>query len=237
MGGTNGRGGAGGTGTGGTSGTGTGGTSGAGTGGASGTGATGGTSGTSGSAGQDAGADASDSAVDAIADAATDSSTCTIGEVTSEATASNLSLFGTPVYFNNGNSLPAGTYRITYVDGCMKYGGGQGWTVNAYAGGCCSWWLIGESTSEKKLVPPGTIGYAVGSGAYASFTDCEAASRQTPAQEFAHTGGRLGVWLQDSPYTDNLAGENGRNPRWRLVRLGACVDGGMDAGVPDASID
>jgi hypothetical protein len=224
SGGASGRGGAsgsGGIGSGGTNGTGSGGTNGTGSGGTNGTGATSGTGGTGGSAGQDAGPDASDAGSDAIADAAADSATCTIGEVSSEATASNLSLFGTPVYFNDGNPLPAGTYRITYVDGCMKYGGGQGWTVNAYgAGGCCNWWLIGESTSDRKLVPPGTIGYAVGSGAYANFTDCETASRGTPSQEFEHTGGRLGVWLQDSPYTDNLAGENGRQPTLEAGAVG-----------------
>jgi hypothetical protein len=222
--------GAGGTnGSGGTSGTG--GTNG--TGGTSGAGGTNGTGGTSGAGGQDAGADA-DAAPDVITDAAPDSSTCTIGEASSEATANDLSLFGTPVYFNGGNPLPAGTYRMTYVDGCMKYGGGQGWTVNAYGEtGCCKWWLIGESTADRKLVPPGTIGYAAGSGAFASFADCENESRATAPLEFVHSGGRLGIWLQDSPYTDNLAGEDGRNPRWRLVRLGECVDGGTS----DAAIE
>jgi hypothetical protein len=36
---------------------------------------------------------------------------------------------------------------------------------------------------------------------------------------FTHTGGVLGIWLQDSPYTDNTAGENDRNPSWRLDGL------------------
>jgi len=34
--------------------------------------------------------------------------------------------------------------------------------------------------------------------------------------------------LQDSHYTDNTAGENDRNPAWRLERLD-CSDGGVDA--------
>ena len=31
--------------------------------------------------------------------------------------------------------LPAGRYRVEYVDGCLKYSGSQGWSLNAYADG------------------------------------------------------------------------------------------------------
>jgi hypothetical protein len=161
------------------------------------------------------GAQASDSADDVAA-------SCSFGEATSEASTSNLSLFGTPVFFNGGASVPAGEYLVNYVDGCVKYGGGQGWTVNAYDGGCCSWWVIGETTADKKVVPPGTIGYAVGSGAYAKFEDCVEASKKAPPKSITHTGGKLGIWLQDSPYSDNLSGEGGRNPKWRLSSVGPC---------------
>jgi len=183
---------------------------------------TGGASGAAGGGGQDASADADDDGGDA-GDAGP---TCTVGEVQSDATASNLSLFGTPVYFDNGNPIPAGTYEMQYIDGCMKYGGGQGWTVNAYDGGCCSWWLVGATTTDKKIVPPGTIGYAPGAGAFAAFEDCVTASKLKPPKVFNHSGGPLGIWLQDVPYSDNLAGVDGRNPKWRLTRLGECVDGG-----------
>jgi hypothetical protein len=147
---------------------------------------------------------------------------CSFGEVTSEATADDLSLFGTPVYFNGGTSLPAGTYVVSYVDGCMKYSAGQGWTVNAYADGSDGWWLIGASTDDKKLVLPGNIGFQVGAGGFAMFEDCVAASTAARPETFEHAGGQLGIWLQDSPYTDNLAGEGGRNPKWSLVRIGEC---------------
>ena len=179
----------------------------------------------------------SDLAGDAPADGSADSQAdegggdagagCSLGEATSEASATNLSLFGTPVFFNGGASIPAGKYVISYVDGCMKYGSGQGWTVNAYNGGCCSWWRIGESVSEQKAVLPGTIGYAAGQGAFANFEDCVTASRQAPAQVFDHPGGKIGVWLKDSPYSDNAAGEMGRNPKWRLS-YATCT--GVDAG-------
>jgi hypothetical protein len=157
--------------------------------------------------------------------------TCTVGQAASEATTSQLNLFGTAVYFHDGNPLPAGTYTISYVDGCMKYGAGQGWTVNAYAeGGCCGWWVIGDTTSDHKLQPPGTIGYAVGSGAFESFEDCVTASKQAAARTFTHAGGKLGVWLEDSPYTDNAAGEGGRNPTWKLELMGDCADAGLVVG-------
>jgi hypothetical protein len=174
---------------------------------------------------------ASDTGSDvAVTDAGSEAAVCSVGQATSDATADNLSLFGTPVYFNNGNPLPAGTYQVQYVDGCIKYAGDQGWTVNAFdTGGCCNWQVVGETTSDQKTILPGTIGYAAGSGAFANFEDCVTASKAVPVKQFEHAGGKLGIWLKDSNYIDNLAGEAGRNPKWQLVRLGACVDGGGDA--------
>ncbi|MBK8172290.1 MAG: hypothetical protein IPK60_18360 [Sandaracinaceae bacterium] len=142
---------------------------------------------------------------------------CGIGEVSSTATSGDLDLFGTPAYFNDGAPLPVGRYRVRYVDGCMMYGSGQGWTVNAYTADMACWYLIGETTSDRLVVPPGTVGYAPGSGAFASFDDCVAASRAVPPVEFElTTSQRVGVWLLDSPYSDNMAGVDGNNPRWAL---------------------
>lgn len=149
---------------------------------------------------------------------------CVIGQVTSTATTGQLNLFGTPVYFNNGSALPAGTYRIRYVDGCMKYGGGQGWTVNAYAANQSCWYLIGASTSDRIVVPPGTVGYAVGSGAFANFEDCVAASAAVPPVEFTvQAPTPMGIWLLDSPYSDNLPGIDNRNPTWQLDVVTATI--------------
>jgi len=154
---------------------------------------------------------------------------CTFGQAASQATASDLNLFGTVAYFNNGQPIPAGSYRLTYVDGCMKYGSGQGWTVNAYANGSDGWWLVGATTSDKILVLPGTVGYAPDAGAFSDFASCVAASLLSPPVTFTHTGG-VGIWLQDSPYSDNTAGEDDRNPSWRLDGL-ECTD----AGTPHAN--
>jgi len=148
---------------------------------------------------------------------------CGFGTATSLATPGNLDLFGTIAYFGDGGVLSPGSYRVQYVDGCMKYGGGQDWTIHAYADGHDAWWLVGDSTSQKWLMPPGTVGYSASNGAFVAFADCVTANLALPPTDFEFDGGRIGVWLQDSPYSDNMAGESGRNPAWNLTRRGACV--------------
>lgn len=151
--------------------------------------------------------------------------TCDLGEVASSGTQQNLDLFGTVVYFGEGATLPAGRYRATYVDGCMKYASSQDWTIHAYAGGePFGWWFVGETSGTKIVPPPGTVGYSAANGAFANFEDCVAANLALPPLEFDFAGGQIGVWLQDSPYTDNLAGQDGRNPKWQLSLLGECVE-------------
>jgi hypothetical protein len=43
-----------------------------------------------------------------------------------------------------------------------------------------------------------------------------------PPEEFQFDGGKLGVWLNDNPYLDNVAGDDGGNPKWQLTLLGTC---------------
>lgn len=148
---------------------------------------------------------------------------CAFGTASSLATPGNLDLFGTIAYFGDGGALPAGSYRVQYVDGCMKYSSSQDWTIHAYASGSSGWWLVGATSAQQYLMPPGTVGYASSNGAFAAFADCVAANLLLPPTDFEFDGGVLGVWLQDSPYSDNLAGEDGRNPAWKLTRRGACV--------------
>lgn len=155
-------------------------------------------------------------------------SECVIDTATSTATANTLSLFGTPVYFDNGAPLPAGTYRLQNSGGCMRYGPGQNWTVHAYASGVVSWWIVGADTSAPLFIPPGTFGFEriPGSadrdiGSFADFARCDAANRALLARDFTHAGGKLGIWLKDDIYGDNSAGENGKNPSWTLSRVTA----------------
>lgn len=161
------------------------------------------------------------------ASAADASSTCDYGTAGSFATQAELNLFGEIVYFQDGAVLPAGRYRLTYEDGCMKYASDQGWTVHAYANGAvAAWWIVGETYADRITVPPGTVGYYTSNGAFDTFDECVAANAALPPTEFDFGGGKLGVWLLDSNYGDNLAGTDGRNPRWKLTLLGACVPGG-----------
>lgn len=144
---------------------------------------------------------------------------CAFGMAQSRATASNLDLFGAVVYFNGGQPVPAGTYRVRYLDGCFKYGANQGWTVHGYADGRSTWYVIRETMANKVVVPPGNVGFMLGAGGWPSFEDCVNASRMMPPRDFAHSGGRLGIWLEDEIYGDNTAGESGRNPSWELLRV------------------
>jgi hypothetical protein len=146
-----------------------------------------------------------------------------MGTARSAAAPAALDLFGSPAYFNDGRPLPGGRYRIRYVDGCMKYDSGQGWTVNAVLGTYC-WYVVGENTSIRIVVPPGNEGYAVGQGGKASFDECVSASRAIPPVEFTVAApSRLGVWLLDSPYGDNVPGVDGRNPQWALENVDGCA--------------
>jgi hypothetical protein len=132
-------------------------------------------------------------------------------------------VYGAVHYFNGGGTLPAGRYRLSYIDGCMRYTPAQGWTVHAYgpevAAGRDGWWLVGDTTTHRILIPPGTTGRVPGAGAYASFDDCVQANRALPPVEFEFEGGTVGVWLNDTPYTDNVFGRDTRSPTWSLTPL------------------
>jgi hypothetical protein len=149
---------------------------------------------------------------------------CVVGTAASYATATSLSLFGAVVYYADGGALPPGRYSVKYVDGCMKYGGNQDWTIHAYQDGHYGWWLV-DAKTNKVMMPPGTVGYITSTGAFEYFDDCVSENLKLPAKEFDFDGGVLGVYLQDSPVEDNIAGENGRNPKWALKYLTGCDAG------------
>ncbi len=130
--------------------------------------------------------------------------------------------FGTTRTFASAASLPAGRYRIRFVDGCMKYSPAQGWTVNAYpaGGGEDQWWLVAGSSARSIAVLPGNVGFEIGAGAFADFEACVNASRAAPPLEIDFAGGTLGVRLVDAPYDDNVAGLDGRSPTWAIECVG-----------------
>jgi hypothetical protein len=124
-------------------------------------------------------------------------------------------IFGTQLDFAGGQPLPAGHYEIRYVDGCMKYSGDQGWTVQAEPG--AYGWSLVDANGNPVATPPGTVGYLVGQGAFSDFDDCVAANVMLPPVDFDFAGGTIALWLQDDPYYDNVAGTDGRNPTWSLA--------------------
>jgi len=133
-------------------------------------------------------------------------------------------VYGRVTYFGHGAFLPRGRYRVAYVDGCMKYSASQDWALHAYPQGSSTgsdnWWLV--SGAGKIVMPSGTVGFIVGSGGFETFDDCVHANLALAAIEFDFAGGPIGLWLQDSPYGDNLPGLEGRSPTWRLTALRAC---------------
>ncbi|MFZ5441616.1 MAG: hypothetical protein ACOZQL_16535 [Myxococcota bacterium] len=149
---------------------------------------------------------------------------CTVGTVSSSATAQDLNLFGTPSYFNAGAPLAAGRYRATNMGGCMKYAPTQKWMTQAWADGSSAWWLIGESSTDRRFMLPGVFGWATVGGQAVdqgaeTFAECDRLNRAVAPVEFQFAGGRMGIMLVDAIYTDNTPGEGGQNPSWKLTRV------------------
>ncbi len=143
---------------------------------------------------------------------------CKLGSAASFATADDLNLFGQIVYYEDGGALPKGRYRATYVGGCMKYDFIFNWQVQGSlpdAGGG-GFWFVGDTSDDRVVMAPGLI------TSYADFGACVSANLAVPPEEFDFDGGKLGVWLNDNPYSDNVAGEDGGNPKWQLTLLGVC---------------
>jgi hypothetical protein len=159
----------------------------------------------------DASVDVHDASVD-VHDAATDEATvppvCDYGTLVAD-------VFGATTWWNGGAPVPAGHYRVTYTDGCMKYSSSQGWTINAYANGPDTLYVV-TANDTPVATAPGTVGFFVNQGAFASFDACVAANQNDAPLDFDFAGGPIGLHLVDDPYTDNVAGESGRNPTYHL---------------------
>lgn len=128
-------------------------------------------------------------------------------------------IFNEPTHFFGGTPLPAGRYRVAYVDGCMKYDANWTWTVHGSPN--FQFLLIGAATTDVLGVLPGTFApIAFGVTGYASYDDCVAANRALPPLDFDFAGGALGLWQNDVIPADNIAGAT--SPTWRLSRLDRC---------------
>ncbi|MCB9564429.1 MAG: hypothetical protein H6709_13360 [Kofleriaceae bacterium] len=155
--------------------------------------------------------------------------TCDFGTATNSAAVADPALFAQVIPFAGGASLPAGTYSLEYVDGCSKYAASLWWSIHGHASGDVAWWLVGASSADRIVMLPGTVGLLPGTAGptgdqngFEDFAACVAANRQLAPLRYQHPGGPLGIFEADIYYPDNVSGQDGRNPRWRLVFDGPC---------------
>ena len=106
-------------------------------------------------------------------------------------------------------TFPAGNYRIAYVNGAMKYSPDRQWCVNLTDSNGFFIYYFGPPVPDFQ-VPCNQIQYSTQAA-------CEAANAGAHI-DFYHTGGEIGVFLEDEPiYVDNVAGSP--NPTFSLVAL------------------
>lgn len=154
--------------------------------------------------------------------------TCDFGTASNSAAVTNPQLFAQVIPFAGGASLPPGTYVLSYVDGCARYAPALWWSIHGHADGDVAWWLVGASSTERVRLLPGTVGLLPGTAGpgeangFERFDDCVAANLELDPITFEHAGGPLGIFQADIHYADNVSGEDGRNPRWRLVLDAPC---------------
>lgn len=134
--------------------------------------------------------------------------------------------------FAAGASMPAGRYRVTYVDGCRRFEPNGGWTVHGSAltiSGTSACWVV-DGTGAQIVMAPGTAGFLAGEGfepygAFATYPECVAANCALAPVDFDFAGGTLGLLdTGDTNPVDDERGEaaGGRSPTYRLTRLDAC---------------
>jgi hypothetical protein len=134
-----------------------------------------------------------------------------------------LDVTGPETYFVGGAPLPAGRYRVEYIDGCMMWGStgfgwsiGEGITLGALQEECL---LVGDTTTTVVGVLPGIEGAGV-----PKYSDCVAQSRMLPPLDVSYAGGKLGIFNGDTVQFDDIGGEaeGGVSPTWRLSLLSLC---------------
>jgi hypothetical protein len=90
-------------------------------------------------------------------------------------------------YFAGGASLPAGRYRVSYVNGCIRYDPTiYFWAVNGSFN--FEYWIAGATTADGIQVAPGVVSL----GGDTSFDDCVATSQGLFA-DITFAGGKLGT--------------------------------------------
>jgi len=106
-------------------------------------------------------------------------------------------------------TFPAGTYRITYVQGALRYAPTFGWSLNCTDIIASDRYVVRYGATDVTF--PGT-----GAEDFPTQTAVEAANADAHI-DVVHPGGAIGVWLSDTLYADNQAGSP--NPTFRIARL------------------
>ncbi len=112
------------------------------------------------------------------------------------------------VWFGSGDDFPAGNYVVEYRLGALKYHSTFDWALNASETSAFYIFLNDGNTSVKG---PATDGASFPSQALLEAHNAGA------TVGFYHTGGKIGMALIDSPYSDNVEGSP--NPSFRLAKV------------------
>jgi len=126
-------------------------------------------------------------------------------------------------------NMPAGTYTMTYVGGCMRYCTDPitcGWTVNS---GQLDGWYLGTAPGDARMPMPGAAGLSTDcfgqvagqSCAFETYDECVEYGKTLSPVEFTFPGGMLGFWLLEANLSDNVLGTTqvgGINPLWTIQK-------------------
>lgn len=126
-----------------------------------------------------------------------------LGDVTPDILSSAVS------FYSGGGPLVAGTYRVQYVNGAMEYANcmpTQCWSVNTIGAG---FHVVYNGGTADVLFPASTNTFPNQAGAEAENTG--------KIIDIVHTGGTIGVFLNDTNYGDNQPGAP--NPTFKLLRI------------------
>lgn len=118
-----------------------------------------------------------------------------------------------PTWINGGESLPAGHYRVIYLGGSADWHSGPPDYDPSGVYGTTGYYIVTESS------PSNSAGWTIpGVENYDTAPEAEDATAALSPLEFSHGGGKIGIWLSCSYYSDNQAGSTGA-PNWKLEQM------------------
>jgi len=125
----------------------------------------------------------------------------------------------TVVYFGDGANFAAGTYSVEWVSGVITFSQGvQGYRLHV---GDHRYFVryktAGDIDADLALKPDSEVEYPTDLDAQEAYRTTLTEADKTVT--FVHTGGKIGVWLQDDPYPDNRPGPVTGNPVFRLCAV------------------